>query len=431
MKGRALNVVLGLTSLAVVLALLGVAIAAYDRTFVSSTDVTLRAGAVGNALQTGSDVKLHGVPVGRVSGVRPRDGGAAITLALDPDTAHTLPRDTTARLLPKTLFGERYVSLITPAGPATGLKGGDVIDQDSSDEAVELDEVFDELLPLLQAIQPEKLSASLGELATTLRGRGEDIGDTFVEVDQYLTKLNPEVPQLTEDFERLSRVAGIYEDAAPELLDALATFTTTSRTLVDQRSQLSDVYAQVITSADTTRGFVSDNQNTIEVLSKESRDALEAVAPYAREFPCLFAAARAYIPVMDKNLGKGTDEPGLHVQLNVLPDRGKYVAGRDTVKFSSGGAPRCPYVTGQVGTAPARSAVAAASGAPETIAPPRSDFARRAASGAGLGQANSPAENQMVAELIAPTQGIAPTDYPRWASLLLGPTLRNTKVTLQ
>lgn len=428
MKGRALNVVLGLTSFAVVAALLGVAVAAYDRTFVSSTDVTLHAGTVGNALQTGSDVKLHGVPVGRVSSVEPRSGGAAVTLALDPDTASTLPRDTTARLLPKTLFGERYVSLITSTGPATGLERGDIIDQDSSDEAVELDEVFDELLPLLQSIQPEKLSASLGELATTLRGRGENIGDTLVEVDQYLTKLNPQVPQITEDFDRLSRVAGIYEDAAPELLDALATFTTTSRTLVDQRSQLSDVYAQVITSADTTRGFVSNNQNTIEVLSDESRDALEAVAPYASEFPCLFAAARAYIPVMDKNLGKGTDEPGLHVQLNVVPERGKYVAGRDTVKFSSGGTPRCPYVTGQTGTTAARNASAPV---PETIAPPRGDFARRTASGAGLGQANSPAENQMVAELIAPTQGIAPTDYPRWASLLLGPTLRNTKVTLQ
>jgi phospholipid/cholesterol/gamma-HCH transport system substrate-binding protein len=50
---------------------------------------------------------------------------------------------------------------------------------------------------------------------------------------------------------------------------------------------------------------------------------------------------------------------------------------------------------------------------------------------AGLGDANSPGENQLIAELVAPTQGMAPSEYPRWNSLLLGPTLRNTEVVLK
>jgi hypothetical protein len=39
--------------------LLLVAMLAYDKTFVSSTDVTLDAGAIGNALQKNSDVKVE------------------------------------------------------------------------------------------------------------------------------------------------------------------------------------------------------------------------------------------------------------------------------------------------------------------------------------------------------------------------------------
>ncbi len=50
---------------------------------------------------------------------------------------------------------------------------------------------------------------------------------------------------------------------------------------------------------------------------------------------------------------------------------------------------------------------------------------------AGLGDANSPGENQLIAELVAPTQGMAPAEYPDWGSLLVGPTLRNTKVVLR
>lgn len=433
MRGRLVDAGLGVGYLLLVAALVAVAVLTYQRAFVSSTDVDLRTGPVGNALQKGSDVKLNGVPVGVVSKVAARGQGAVITLALDPDTSKELPRDTTARLLPKTLFGERYVSLVTPASaPATGLSSGDVIEQDRSDESVELEQVFDQLLPLLSSIQPEKLSATLGELATTLRGRGEQIGDTLTTFGDYLEKLNPQVPQLTDDLAKLGRVANAYDAAAPDLLDALDTLTTTSRTLVDQQTTLKDVYATVIGSADATRGFVGDNQQTIEVLADQSRDALEAVRPYARQFPCLFKSARDFIPAMDKVLGKGTDEPGLHVRLNIVESRGKYLAGKDAVTYASGRTARCPYVTGGVGTTPASAQSASAtSGEPEVIAPPRTTLPEQIGEGMGLGQANSPAENQLVAEIVAPTQGIAPGDYPSWASLLLGPALRGTQVVLK
>ncbi len=432
MSRRLVDAGLGLGYVALALGLVAVAVLTYDRAFVSSTDVDLRTGPVGNALQKGSDVKLNGVPVGTVAKVSSDADGAVIRLALEPGTAKELPRDTTARLLPKTLFGERYVSLVTPASaPDTGLSAGDVIQQDVSDESVELEQVFDELLPVLNSIQPEKLSAALGELSTTLRGRGDQIGDTLTTFGSYLDKLNPLVPQMTDDLDRLGRVARVYDAAAPDLLDALDTLTTTSRTLVDQQTTLKDVYATVIGSADSAEGFVGDNQQTIEVLADESRAALEAVAPYAKQFPCLFKSAREYIPAMDKVLGKGTDEPGLHVRLNVVPSRGKYLAGKDAVTFASGKPARCPYVTGKVGTTPVRSAVAEPDAEPEAIAPPRTALAERVGAADGLGQANSPAENQLVAEIVAPSQGIAPDDYPAWSSLLLGPSLRGTQVVLR
>lgn len=441
---RIVDAILGIGYLVLIVAFLAVAMMFYNKTFVPTTEIKLTTGTIGNALQSGSDVKLNGVPVGTVKSVNTAEGGASLTLALDPDTSQNLPKDTTARLLPKTLFGERYVSLIRPdAATGTGsgemLSAGDTIHQDRSDQAVELEEVFDELLPLLQSIQPEKLSALLGEMATTLRGRGDDIGDSLAAWETYIKKLNPLVPTMTDDLQKLASVADTYSDAVPDLLSALDTMRVTSATLVDQRTELSEVYASVIGAADTTRGWVADNQNTIEVLSEESRAALEATAPYARQFPCLLKAAREFIPQMDRTLGKGTTEPGIHVRLNIVESRGKYLPGKDAPKYSSGGKARCPYVTGRTGTRPASStngagAQAAAENAtddtvPETISPPPSPSLSSLAA-TGLGDANSPAENQLIAELLAPTQAMAPADYPEWSSLLVGPTLRNTKVTL-
>ncbi len=426
---RALDTTLGLVYLAVGAALVLLAVLVYQKAFTSSIDVELSTGTVGNALRAGSDVTLHGVPVGEVTSIRSTADGAVLTLALQPETADRLPPSTTARLLPRTLFGERYVSLVTDGVAGPGLGSGDRIRQDTSDEAVELEQLFDELLPLLRSIQPEKLSAALGELATALRGRGEQIGDTLVDTGAYLERLNPQVPRLTEDLGLLAEVADVYADAAPDLLDALDTLTTTSATLVDRREGLVEVYARVIGASDAAEGFVSDQRETIVVLADESRAALEAVRPYAAQLPCLFSSVRDFIPRMDAALGAGTGRPGLRVDLRVTRQRGAYEPGRDAVRYTTGGGPRCPYVQGRVGTRPA---AATGDEVPETIAPPPSPLVRdRIAGAADLGAANSPAENRLIAELEAPARGLSIDDYPAWASLLVGPTLRGTDVVLR
>lgn len=455
---RLLDAFLGVGYLLAIVALLLGVVLVYDKAFTHHTDITLTTSSMGNALQKGSDVKLHGVPVGEVSAITPEDDGARLTLSLKPSVAKMLPADTSALLLPKTLFGERYVDLVAPTGSVpTGLPAGATIAQDSSDEAVQLQDVFDNLLPMLQALEPEKLSATLGELAAALRGEGDKIGDDLVSWASYLHKINPEVPRLTQDLADLGTVADQYSDAVPDLLDALSTLTTTSHTLASEQTQLSSVFANVTSASDATTGWLTENSQTITVLSRQSRRALTAVAPYATEFPCLLKAAADFVPAMDRVLGKGTDEPGIHVVLNVEPSRGKYVAGTDRPLPASGG-PRCPYETGQTGTSPVSSRVSgqAPTQTPPTIPAPPSNLLEQQvtttggggdasshpqdsgpATGpttqteAGLGEANSPAENELIAELVAPTVGLTPSAYPDWGSLLLGPVLRGTEVTLR
>lgn len=452
--GQLRDVLLGVLTLSLLAGGLVVAYLSYNRVLVPHRDVILQTNVVGNALQVGSDVKLNGVPVGSVSEISATDEGADLRLALDPATLDKVPDNVVARLLPKTMFGERYVALVVPPQPSsTTLQAGDVIHQDASAEAAELQQVLDSLLPVLTAIQPEKLSAMLSEFSDMLRGQGKEIGDTMVEWSRYVAKLNPKVPQMTEDLERLARVADEWNVAVPDLVDALSTMTTSSQTLVDEQARLRDVYASVISSADTTRGWISDNHDTIVVLSKESKAALRATSPYASQFPCLFKAVANFKPRMDAALGAGTDEPGMHGVLTVMPARSKYLAGVDDIEYTQGNPPpRCPYVTGEVGTEAARrsadtsaarmaawpqvpvgdDATDDSTGEPAQIGPPPGDNAQSYVRAlAGLGEANSPGENQLIAELVAPTQGMAPSEYPRWNSLLLGPTLRNTKVVLK
>ena len=61
---------------------------------------------------------MRGVIVGDVRTVNASTDGATIDLASTRTTSTQIPADVTARLLPKTLFGERFVALRSPTARA-------------------------------------------------------------------------------------------------------------------------------------------------------------------------------------------------------------------------------------------------------------------------------------------------------------------------
>ncbi|WP_410640501.1 MCE family protein [Amycolatopsis sp. lyj-346] len=383
-----------------VLVLLGwLAVAVYDKDFDDAELVTLRADRVGNQLAPTAEVKVKGVPFGEVRAVRSTRAGAEIDLALDPEKLGRLPRNVSARLLPKTVFGERYVNLVLPDSPQGTLRAGDVIAQDHSTNAIELERVLGDLLPLLRAVQPQKLNSSLGAISQALDNRGKPLGESFVQLKDLLAQLNPLMPQFKADVTGLADAADVYTSAAPDILQALSDLSTTAKTIVDTRADLDHLYSSVTGATGHLNEFLRKNKDNLIGVSAASRPTLELLARYSPEFPCLFDAVNRLKPLMEKALGKGTNEPGLHVTLTVQDPREKYVPGRDTPRFDATGGPKC-----HGGGAAAASAT-----------------------GGDLGPANSPGERQLVAELLRPALG----DVPDWSSVLIGPALRGTEVTVR
>ncbi|MGW4651634.1 MCE family protein [Kitasatospora sp. NPDC004289] len=413
-RRRPARAVLGLVFLLVPALLAGLCVAVYRKAFSDESTVLLETNATGNELRVNADVKLRGVVVGRVSRIGADGERARLTLALDPARLAEIPAGVTARLLPTTLFGERYVALVpdTTATAGGALRAGAVIAQDRTADAAELEQVLDHLLPLLNAVQPDKLAATLSAVATALRGRGAQLGATLTELDAHLARLNPELPALNRDIAQLVTVSQAYGDAAPDLLQALTDFTTTSGTIARERAGLRALYASSTAAAGDVTDFLTRNRDTLIRLSADSRGTLELLAEYAPAYPCTLRTLADFVPVMDKALGKGTDRPGLHVTVNTVPSPGAYRPGKDAPAYTATGGPKCydtPY-TGR-GTTPA-------------AVPPGQGFP--APGEAGLGLPNSPQENALVNELLAPAG-----DLPDWSSVLAGPLLRGAEVRLK
>ncbi|NMI01147.1 MCE family protein [Pseudonocardia acidicola] len=424
----------GVAFIVVIALLIGLSIAKYAGAFASGIPVTLKVDKVGNQLAERADVKVRGLIVGQVQSISTDGSDATVQLSMNPDMIDQIPQNVEARLLPKTLFGEKYVSLVAPAQPSTArLAAGDVIPEDRSQSAREVEQVLDSLLPLLQAVQPQELATTLGALSQALSGRGTELGQTLVQLQKLLQQFNPALPDVQADITQLADFSNNLSDAAPDLLNALADFTTTSRTIVEQRDQLHSLLTSVTGASDDLHAFLAANRENLIGLAASSRPTLETLARYAPEFPCLFNQLTGLIPRVDAAMGKGTNQPGIHITLEIVNNKGKYIPDQDEPKYLDDRGPRCypilplgpqqppdgPFKDGSKPPAP-------------PVGTPTGDPASFGAipASADMGLPNSPGEQQVVAELIAAQDGGSPQAVPSWSTMLVGPLYRGTEVTL-
>jgi virulence factor Mce-like protein len=438
MKDKLRYQLYGMVFLVIAAMFVVLSVAFYRKAFVPVVPVTLETDHVGNQLRSGADVKLRGLIVGEVRGIRPNGDHAILDLALDPDQVGQIPGNVTARLLPKTLFGERYVSLQAPQQPSGTLREGAVIGQDRTSSAIEIEQVLGNLMPVLEAIQPEKLSTALNAMATALSGQGKEFGDTLVQLGAYLGELEPSLPDLRANIQRLAEVADTYAQAGPELVTALRDLTVTTQTVVEKKSQLGNLYATLTNASIDLGNFLAANKDNIISLASTSKSTLEVLAKYAPEYPCLLQQLVDAIPSADAAFGKGTDKPNVtRVTIEITSSRGKYLPGVDTPRYDDKRGPRCYPVAHPPAVFPQYAEGEPLDDGSSKPPPPRNerpqDFPNTLPQSASSAPqlANSPAEQELVAVLLAPGLGVDPAQVPSWSSLLLGPVFRGAEVSVE
>jgi hypothetical protein len=303
-----------------------------------------------------------------------------------------------------------------------------VISQDRTSVAVELEAVFEDLLPLLRTVQPEKLAATLNALATTLDGRGTRLGQNLVLVDRYFQELNPHLPALQADISGLADLASTYAVAAPELVRAARALVTTNTTIVQKQDSLKGFFAGTAGFANTTARFLERNGDRVIQAGRVGRPSLALFAKYSPQYPCMATALTNWVPHID---GAWKNEQ-FHITLEVTPQRPGYKPGEEPAWGEKRG-PNCYGLPGRVGSQRnPRPGITfddgtnASSGNAGSALPSAFTGAGGLSIGeAGSGLAGTAEEQQVVAALFSRDGSGEPSAI---TTLLAGPMLRGTVV---
>ncbi len=461
-------VLYGVAMLTVVALLTTTSILAFNQAFTSSVPVTMHIQRAGLQLLKGSDVKMRGLIVGDVASISSNGDGAVIKLRLKPKYLNKIPKNVSARLIPKTIFGEKYIDFVAPPaalGKGPHLQAGDVIREDHTTPALEIDQALNDLLPLLRTVRPQDLNSTLSAMAQALSGRGEQLGQTTVKIDDYLKQLNPQLPAIQHDFQALAKVATTYDQAAPALLALLRNFTVTGDTIKEKAGTLTALLKDVTGTALVTRDFLARNANNIVQVNVVNEDLLKLIAYYSPELDCLFKGTAKLLPKI-KSTKATKHTAGVLVEFHgpkpayTYPlDAPQYNDTRGpncyglpnpplqlpTIQFGDGTEDDPRFAARNGSTAPqplSLQNLAGALGAPSGgssgassnplsgLLSPSDTATASVESSPSMGDAGSKTEQAWMDQLLGPILGRPAAKVPAIAGLLWGPMARGTQVTI-
>ncbi|QPG70792.1 MCE family protein [Mycolicibacterium mucogenicum] len=331
----------GLATVAVVGAVIALAIALFSDSFTESVPVTVISQRAGLVMNPDAKVKMRGIEVGTVESIEQRaDGTAALHLAMDPSQLHLIPGNVRANIASSTVFGAKYVDLQAPSDPSsTPLRAGQELGGDHV--TVEINTVFQQLTNVLDKIDPAKLNQTLAAMSTAVAGRGEQFGQTMVDFDTLLAKLNPSLANFGHDIEVMAPVSQAYADAAPDLLETVKNATRMSATLTEEQKSLDSFLISMSGLADTGNDVLGGNREQLSKVLHLLAPTTDLLNEYAPGLKCALGGMNflAHQPPQPN--------PGVMVNASFVMGIDRYRYPSNLPKVAAKGGPHCmglPYI---------------------------------------------------------------------------------------
>ncbi|MCW2752281.1 MAG: virulence factor Mce, partial [Aeromicrobium sp.] len=194
-----------------------------------------------NSVYKGSDVKVLGVPIGKVDKLTPR--GNVVRVRIAYDSKYRLPTDVKAVVVSPSIVGDRFVQFAPAYNGGAALKNDAFIPVDRTAVPVELDKIYQSL---------DDLSVALGP-----RGANKD-GALSSVIDDTAKQLDGQGAQLNETLHNFGKLSTTLSNNKDELFGSLR--------------EVEDFVSLLKTNDSTVRGFNDSTARVSTVLAGERQD---------------------------------------------------------------------------------------------------------------------------------------------------------------
>lgn len=212
----------------------------------------------------GSDVRILGVAVGKVTEVTPR--GATVDVEFEFDAKYAVPADAKAAVIAPSLVSDRYVQLLPAYTGGPKMTDGARIGTDRTAVPVELDRISQSLDDLLVALGPDgankdgAFSELLDTGAKNLDGQGQNLHDTNRDLGLALEALSGGRNDLFGTVKNLQVFTTMLATNDAQVRRLNADLASVSEQLDGERDDLAAALKNLAIALSEVSTFVRDNR---------------------------------------------------------------------------------------------------------------------------------------------------------------------------
>jgi phospholipid/cholesterol/gamma-HCH transport system substrate-binding protein len=219
------------------------------------------------SLYEGSEVRVLGVPVGKVDKITPDGTRVKVEMTYEDDIR--LPKNAKAMIISPAVVGDRYVQ-ITPAYSGGPELSANAVLESSSEVPIELDEVYSNLDRLTVALGPDgansegALTDLLEVTARNFGGQGNQFNQTIENFGRLSATLDDNKDELFGAAAELQKFITTLADNDQTVRDFNSSLGRVSTLLADERQELAGSLKNLAVALDEVARFVKDNRDVLK-----------------------------------------------------------------------------------------------------------------------------------------------------------------------
>jgi phospholipid/cholesterol/gamma-HCH transport system substrate-binding protein len=221
----------------------------------------------------GSDVRVLGVKIGKVTSITPQ--GTTVRVTLEYGASRPVPANAQAAIINSSVVSDRYVQLLPVYRDGPVMRSGDVIPQSRTAVPVELDRIYDSLDTTATALGPNgansngSLARLLSVSAANLQGQGAKLNQTVGDLSQAVTTLSDGRQDLfgtVRNLQVFTAALASDDTGVRAFNDSLA---GVAAQLAGERQDLGAVLKNLAVALPQVAAFVRDNRSALTTNVKD------------------------------------------------------------------------------------------------------------------------------------------------------------------
>ncbi len=259
-----------------------------------STDRYHAKFSTASRLQTGQDVRIAGVPVGKVRSIKLAPDNT-VDITFDVARRYQLYTSSRALIRYENLVGDRFLEVTSGPGDLHKLPPGGTIPESNTEPALDLDALLGGLRPVLKGLDGDKINAISNTVVEMLQGQGgalsqvlsnassftnelasrdQLVGDLITNLNSVLKTVDSKGTQFNDSVDKLQQlVTGLAKGADP-IAGAIPSLAAAETALTEI----------LVTSRRPVQGVLENARPLLQAMDERKGDINKVVEPLAENY---------------------------------------------------------------------------------------------------------------------------------------------------